>query len=113
LRSLNQQREVSADNPDLPQIATFIAVYANWGFAHIRGCGWGWAGIIWLFSIVTYLPLDMLKFAVRYIQSGKAWDNLINRKVGTPSFWTDCIQNTIVLGVFSVYRSMIAVNREG
>jgi H+-transporting ATPase len=61
-------------------IATFIAVYANWGFAHIRGCGWGWAGIIWLYSILTYIPLDILKFAVRYIQSGKAWDNLINRK---------------------------------
>lgn len=61
-------------------IATFIAVYANWGFARIRGCGWGWAGVIWLYSIVTYLPLDILKFAVRYIQSGKAWDNLINRK---------------------------------
>lgn len=66
---------------DLLQIATFIAVYANWGFAHVRGCGWGWAGIIWLYSVVTYIPLDLLKFFVRYIQSGKAWDNLINRKV--------------------------------
>lgn len=63
------------------QVATFIAVYANWGFARIRGCGWGWAGVVWLFSIVTYIPLDILKFAVRYIQSGKAWDNLINQKV--------------------------------
>ncbi|KAG0590309.1 hypothetical protein M758_1G095600 [Ceratodon purpureus] len=61
-------------------VATFIAVYANWGFANIRGIGWGWAGVIWLFSIVTYLPLDVIKFAVRYIQSGKAWDNLIERK---------------------------------
>ncbi|KAJ6745251.1 CALCIUM-TRANSPORTING ATPASE [Salix koriyanagi] len=25
-------------------IATLIAVYANWGFARIQGCGWGWAG---------------------------------------------------------------------
>jgi H+-transporting ATPase len=61
-------------------VATFIAVYANWGFANIRGIGWGWAGIIWLFSIVTYLPLDVIKFFVRYLQSGKAWDNLIERK---------------------------------
>lgn len=68
-------------NLSFPQIATFIAVYANWGFAHIQGCGWGWAGIVWLFSIVTYIPLDILKFTVRYIQSGKAWNNLINRKV--------------------------------
>jgi H+-transporting ATPase len=55
-------------------------VYANWGFANIRGIGWGWAGVIWLFSIVTYVPLDIIKFFVRYIQSGKAWDNLIERK---------------------------------
>lgn len=63
------------------QVATFIAVYAVWGFARIRGVGWGWAGVIWLYSLVTYLPLDVIKFAVRYIQSGKAWDLLIERKV--------------------------------
>ncbi|XP_011031360.1 PREDICTED: plasma membrane ATPase 4-like [Populus euphratica] len=61
-------------------IATLIAVYANWGFARIKGCGWGWAGVIWLFSVVTYVPLDILKFAIRYILSGKAWDNLLENK---------------------------------
>lgn len=61
-------------------VATFIAVYANWGFAHIKGIGWGWAGVIWLYSLVTYFPLDVIKFAVRYILSGKAWDNLFNRR---------------------------------
>ena len=65
------------------QVATFIAVYAVWGFARIRGVGWGWAGVIWLYSLVTYVPLDIIKFAVRYIQSGKAWDLLIERKVHT------------------------------
>ncbi|KAJ6673806.1 CALCIUM-TRANSPORTING ATPASE [Salix viminalis] len=63
-------------------MATLIAVYANWGFAHIKGCGWGWAGVIWVFSLVTYVPLDLLKFAIRYILSGKAWDNLLENKVG-------------------------------
>ncbi|KAJ6925053.1 plasma membrane ATPase 4-like isoform X2 [Populus alba x Populus x berolinensis] len=62
-------------------VATLIAVYANWGFARIEGCGWGWAGVIWLFSVVTYVPLDILKFAIRYILSGKAWDNLLENKV--------------------------------
>ncbi|KAK9097393.1 hypothetical protein Sjap_022890 [Stephania japonica] len=61
-------------------VATLIAVYANWGFAKIKGCGWGWAGIVWLYSIVTYVPLDLLKFAIRYILSGKAWDNLLENK---------------------------------
>ncbi|XP_078170801.1 plasma membrane ATPase [Carex rostrata] len=61
-------------------IATAIAVYANWGFARIKGIGWGWAGVIWLYSIVTYVPLDFFKFLIRYALSGKAWDNLLENK---------------------------------
>lgn len=61
-------------------VATLIAVYANWGFARIKGVGWGWAGVIWLYSIVFYVPLDILKFAIRYILSGKAWLTLLENK---------------------------------
>ncbi|KAH6760783.1 plasma membrane H+-ATPase [Perilla frutescens var. hirtella] len=61
-------------------VATLIAVYANWSFANIKGCGWGWAGVIWLYSVVTYFPLDILKFCIRYVLSGKAWDNLLENK---------------------------------
>ncbi|CAN6450942.1 unnamed protein product [Victoria cruziana] len=62
-------------------VATLIAVYASWGFARIKGCGWGWAGVIWLYSVVFYVPLDLIKFGVRYVLSGKAWDNLLQNKV--------------------------------
>ncbi|XWS73264.1 hypothetical protein CRYUN_Cryun02cG0112900 [Craigia yunnanensis] len=61
-------------------VATLIAVYANWGFARIKGTGWGWAGVIWLFSVVFYIPLDLMKFAIRYILSGKTWLNLLENK---------------------------------
>ncbi|KAG6474123.1 hypothetical protein ZIOFF_068047 [Zingiber officinale] len=61
-------------------IATIIAVYADWGFARIKGIGWGWAGVIWLYSIIFFFPLDWFKFAIRYILSGKAWDNLLENK---------------------------------
>ncbi|XP_059635385.1 ATPase 8, plasma membrane-type [Cornus florida] len=61
-------------------VATLIAVYASWSFARIQGVGWGWAGVIWIFSIVTYFPLDVLKFIIRYALSGKAWDNMIENK---------------------------------
>ncbi|KVI11827.1 Cation-transporting P-type ATPase [Cynara cardunculus var. scolymus] len=61
-------------------VATLIAVYAEWGFARIKGVGWGWAGVIWLYSIVFYFPLDLMKFAIRYILSGKAWLNLLENK---------------------------------
>ena len=62
-------------------MATAIAVYAHWEFARIQGIGWGWAGVIWIFSVVTYFPLDVLKFIIRYGLSGKAWDNMIQNKV--------------------------------
>ncbi|GFP97057.1 ATPase 8 plasma membrane-type [Phtheirospermum japonicum] len=61
-------------------LATIIAVYANWGFARMKGIGWGWAGAIWIFSIVTYFPLDVLKFMIRYGLSGKAWESMIQNK---------------------------------
>ncbi|XP_059063128.1 plasma membrane ATPase 1 isoform X2 [Cryptomeria japonica] len=62
-------------------IATLIAVYANWGFAAIEGMGWGWAGVVWLYNIIFYFPLDLIKFAIRYAISGKAWDLLIEQRI--------------------------------
>ncbi|CBI17862.3 plasma membrane ATPase 4 [Vitis vinifera] len=61
-------------------VATLIAVYANWGFARIKGMGWGWAGVVWIYSVVFYVPLDFIKFFIRYILSGKAWLNLLENK---------------------------------
>lgn len=66
------------------QVATLIAVYADWSFARVKGCGWGWAGVIWIYSVVFYVPLDLMKFAIRYILSGRAWQNLYENKVCMP-----------------------------
>uniref|UniRef100_A0A0A0LUF4 Cation-transporting P-type ATPase N-terminal domain-containing protein n=1 Tax=Cucumis sativus TaxID=3659 RepID=A0A0A0LUF4_CUCSA len=62
-------------------IATLIAVYANWGFAAIEGIGWGWAGVIWLYNIIFYIPLDLIKFFIRYALSGRAWDLVIEQRI--------------------------------
>ncbi|KAI9153370.1 hypothetical protein LWI28_010337 [Acer negundo] len=62
-------------------IATLIAVYANWSFAAIEGIGWGWAGVVWLYNIVFYIPLDIIKFITRYALSGKAWDLVIDQRI--------------------------------
>uniref|UniRef100_A0A0E0L0Z9 Plasma membrane ATPase n=1 Tax=Oryza punctata TaxID=4537 RepID=A0A0E0L0Z9_ORYPU len=61
-------------------MATLIAVYANWPFAKMKGIGWSWGLVIWLFSIVTFFPLDIFKFAIRYFLSGKAWNNAFDNK---------------------------------
>jgi H+-transporting ATPase len=42
-------------------IATIIAVYANWPFTDIKGCGWSWAGIVWVWNIIWFFPLDLIK----------------------------------------------------
>jgi H+-transporting ATPase len=47
-------------------VAMFIAVYANWGFTQIQGCGWGWAGVAWIWNFVWFAPLDLLKFGMQY-----------------------------------------------
>ena len=63
------------------QIATLIAVYANWSFAAIEGIGWGWAGVVWLYNLVFYFPLDFIKFIIRYALNGRAWDLVIERRI--------------------------------
>lgn len=47
----------------------------------MKGIGWGWAGVIWLYSLITYFPLDVLKFIIRYALSGRAWNNFLQNKV--------------------------------
>ncbi|KAL5223932.1 hypothetical protein ABZP36_010571 [Zizania latifolia] len=61
-------------------MATLIAVYANWPFAKMKGIGWSWGMVIWLFSVVTFFPLDVFKFAIRYFLSGKGWNNVFDHK---------------------------------
>eukprot|EP01018_Ginkgo_biloba_P007500 Gb_37626 [translate_table: standard] len=66
-------------------VATMIAVYANWEFARIEGCGWRWAAVVWIYNLVWYLPLDIIKFTCRYILSGKAWELLTEQKIAFTS----------------------------
>ncbi|KAG6516301.1 hypothetical protein ZIOFF_026760 [Zingiber officinale] len=66
-------------------VATLIAVYAHISFASISGIGWGWAGVIWIYSVVFYFPLDIIKFTVRYTLSGEAWNLLFDRKTAFTS----------------------------
>ncbi|PWA47117.1 P-type ATPase [Artemisia annua] len=40
----------------------------------------GWAGVIWLYKIVFYIPLDLIKFFIRYAISGRAWDLVIDQR---------------------------------
>ena len=46
-------------------ISSIIAAYANWGFTQIKGISGGWIGIVWVWNIIWFLPLDGVKFAMK------------------------------------------------
>ncbi|CAO3615682.1 unnamed protein product [Cunninghamella blakesleeana] len=46
-------------------LATFISVYAHWEFTDMTGCGWKWAGIVWVWNLIWFLPMDLIKFVMR------------------------------------------------
>ncbi|QHO39988.1 Plasma membrane ATPase [Arachis hypogaea] len=60
-------------------IATIVSALLSWELAGIKAIGWGWTGIIWVYSIITYLFLDPIKFAVRYALSGRAWNLVVDK----------------------------------
>ncbi|KAJ7923402.1 hypothetical protein B0H13DRAFT_69530 [Mycena leptocephala] len=46
-------------------ISSIIAKYANWGFTKIHGISGGWIGIVWVWNIIWFIPLDWIKFAMK------------------------------------------------
>lgn len=62
-------------------LATVLsAMVTSTKFAKIEAIGWRWAGVIWLFNIVSYVLLDPIKFFVRYALSGKAWGLVVDKR---------------------------------
>lgn len=45
-------------------VATVISTTVTWEIAGIRKIGWGWTGVIWLYTFLTYFLLDPIKFGV-------------------------------------------------
>lgn len=46
-------------------ISSIIAAYANFGFTDIRAISGGWIGVVWVWNIVWFVPLDWIKFAMK------------------------------------------------
>ncbi|PKI59302.1 hypothetical protein CRG98_020294 [Punica granatum] len=69
------RRRSYVERPGLLLVAAFLAAQL------IQGMGWGWAEVIWLYSIITYIPLDFLKFFISYALNGWAWNNLLQNNI--------------------------------
>ncbi|KAF7336383.1 Plasma membrane ATPase [Mycena venus] len=46
-------------------VSSIIAAYADWGFTKIHGISGGWIGIVWIWNIIWFVPLDWIKFAMK------------------------------------------------
>lgn len=47
-------------------IASIIAAFGDWGFTNVQGISGGWIGIVWVWNIVWYFPMDLVKFAMKF-----------------------------------------------
>ncbi|KAI0320934.1 plasma-membrane proton-e [Amylostereum chailletii] len=46
-------------------VSSIIAGFADWGFTKIHSISGGWIGIVWVWDIVWFIPLDLIKFAMK------------------------------------------------
>ncbi|KDR79899.1 hypothetical protein GALMADRAFT_242014 [Galerina marginata CBS 339.88] len=46
-------------------ISSIIAAYGDWGFTKISAISGGWIGIVWVWNIIWFIPLDWIKFAMK------------------------------------------------
>jgi H+-transporting ATPase len=46
-------------------VSSIIAAFANWGFTNIKAISGGWIGIVWVWNIIWFIPLDWIKFAMK------------------------------------------------
>ncbi|KAJ7126757.1 hypothetical protein C8R44DRAFT_873881 [Mycena epipterygia] len=46
--------------------ASIISAYGNWGFAEIHAVSAGWIGLVWVWNIIWFISLDLIKFGVYY-----------------------------------------------
>lgn len=46
-------------------VSSIIAGFGNWGFTDVAAISGGWIGIVWVWNIVWYFPLDLVKFGLK------------------------------------------------
>ena len=46
-------------------VSSIIAGFGNWGFTQVHAISGGWIGIVWVWNIVWYFPLDLVKLFLK------------------------------------------------
>nr|CAA05841.1 plasma membrane (H+) ATPase [Uromyces viciae-fabae] len=48
-------------------ISSLIAAYGDWAFTDVRGISATWIAIVWIWNVIWFLPLDLVKFGMRAV----------------------------------------------
>lgn len=48
-------------------ISSIIAAYGDWGFTNVHSIEGGWIGIVWVWNIIWYFPMDFVKFFAKFL----------------------------------------------
>ncbi|KAM0754842.1 plasma membrane ATPase [Meredithblackwellia eburnea MCA 4105] len=62
-------------------ISSIIAAYGDWGFSAVKGISGGYIGITWIWNIIWFFPLDLVKFSMRALI--KSWNAKRGKGPGT------------------------------
>jgi H+-transporting ATPase len=46
-------------------ISSIIAAFGDWSFTDVQAVSAGWIGVVWVWNIVWFAPLDLVKFAMK------------------------------------------------
>jgi H+-transporting ATPase len=47
-------------------VSSIIAAFGDWGFTQVQSISGGWIGIVWVWNIVWFFPLDFVKFGMKF-----------------------------------------------
>lgn len=61
-------------------IVSLIAGLADWPFTAIFPTGAGWVAIVWVWSILWALPLDLVKISVSWLMYGNPWAHVAQQR---------------------------------
>ncbi len=50
-----------------PAHSSIIAAFGDWGFTNVRSIEGGWIGIVWVWNIIWYFPMDLVKFYAKFL----------------------------------------------
>lgn len=42
-------------------VSSIIAGFGDWGFTNVHSISGGWIGIVWVWNIVWFFPMDLVK----------------------------------------------------